>query len=522
MEIEGRRFSMQRESDGMHRVSVPRVPEGARYSLIVDGQVLMDPYATGIDGPWTDTIPQAVVRQLPPPVEHHAPLFTEGGLIYEIAVRAFTMLHPDIAPEQRGTLRALLHPAVIAHLKKLRVSAVELMPIQAWIDDRHLPALGLRNAWGYNTMNFMAVDPRLGTLADLRDVIAALHGEGIGVILDVAFNHTGESDRNGPALSLRGLDERAYYRETDVSGCGNSIDCEKPAARRLVLESLRHFVRYAGVDGYRFDLATILGRTTQGFDPSALFFQELLADPVLADRILIAEPWDVGEGGYQLGRFPKPFLEWNDRYRDDVRRFWRGDSGTVGDFVTRLAGSSDIFEGERTRTVNFIAAHDGFTLRDLVSYQTKQNHPNGEDNRDGADNNYSWMGKTSDVHALLATLFTSSGTIMLTAGDEFGRTQLGNNNAYAQDNQITWLDWSHRDLDLENFTAGLAQLRADKPRLSDPRRLPAEDVEWLQADGTRFTEETWNNPATAVVGMRLPGITVWFDSTNREVKIVPE
>ena len=385
VECEGQRFPLQRGPDDIHRALVPGIGEGTRYALVANGRLLMDPYALEIDAPW-GTMPRAIVRQLPPVLEHQAPLFFPSGLIYELSVRAFTMLHPEVPAELRGTLRALLQPAVIAHLKKLRVSAVELMPIQAWIDEPHLAPLGLRNAWGYNSMNFMALDPRLapGGFNDLRAVVAGLHAEGIGVILDVVFNHTGESDDEATVLSLRGLDERAYYRHDadgrllNESGCGNAINCEHPMARRLVMDSLRHYVRYAGVDGFRFDLAPILGRTRRGFDPQAPFFQELLSDSVLKDRLLIAEPWDVGPDGYQLGRFPAPFLEWNDRYRDDVRRFWRGDDGTIGSLVTRVAGSEDVFGGQQTRTVNYLASHDGFTLRDLVSYNEKRNEANGD------------------------------------------------------------------------------------------------------------------------------------------------
>jgi glycogen operon protein len=300
VDIEGHRVAMVRGEDNVHRAFLPEAVDGTCYSLVVNDRLLMDPRATEIDGAWTCLpqvgVPRAVVRTLPPPVPHRAPICSPGGLIYEVAVRAFTMLHPEIPPPLRGRLAALTHPAVIAHLKKLRVSAVELMPVQAWIGERHLGPLGLSNAWGYNTMNFMAVDPRLGTLNDLREAAAALHAEGIGVILDVAFNHTGESDAAGPVLSLRGLDEMAYYRHdaagnlTNETGCGNTINADHPAARSLVLDSLRHFVLYAGVDGFRFDLAPVLGRTARGFSAQAPFFSELQSDPVLSDRLLIAEP----------------------------------------------------------------------------------------------------------------------------------------------------------------------------------------------------------------------------------------
>jgi glycogen operon protein len=528
VDIEGRRVAMVRDDDNVHRAFVQGAADGTRYSFVVNDRLLMDPRATEIDGPWTGlpqvVVPRAVVRTLPPPVTHRAPIFSPGGLVYEVAVRAFTMLHPGIPPSMRGRLAALTHPVVIAHLKKLRVSVVELMPIQAWIGERHLGPLGLKNAWGYNTMNFMAVDPRLGTLSDLREAAEALHSEGIGLILDVAFNHTGESDAAGPVLSLRGLDEKAYYRHdaagnlTNETGCGNTINMDHPAARRLVLDSLRHFVLYAGVDGFRFDLGAVLGRTSHGFSAQAPFFSEVQSDPVLSGRLLIAEPWDVGPGGYQLGQFPAEFLEWNDRYRDNVRRFWRGDAGMIGSFVTRIAGSSDVFPGSQSRAVNFVAAHDGFTLRDLITYKEKHNEANGENNRDGGDQNYSWIGGPRDARALLATLFASRGAIMLTAGDEFGRTQRGNNNAYAQDNEITWLDWENRDRDLERYAETLAAIRASHPEISNPRFLFDEDVDWLQANGAPFDERAWRD--ADIVSMKLKGITVTFDRLQREVTFV--
>ncbi len=312
-------------------------------------------------------------------------MFRRGGLIYEINVRAFSMLHPDVPMEERGTLAALRHPAVIAHLQRLCVDAVELMPVTAWIDERHLPPLGLSNAWGYNPVTFMAMEPRLapGGIADLALTVEALHRAGIGVVLDLVFNHTGESDRHGTTLSFRGLDNGAFYRHdaydpgllVNDTGCGNTIACDHPRVRSMILDTLRHFVRHCGVDGFRFDLAPILGRATGGFDPQAETLRMIARDEWLADRVLIAEPWDIGPGGYALGRFGEPWLEWNDRCRDDIRRFWRGD-GRAGDLATRLAGSFDILAGDETRSVNFIACHDGFTLADLTAYRHKHNEAN--------------------------------------------------------------------------------------------------------------------------------------------------
>jgi glycogen operon protein len=382
----------------------------------------------------------------------------------------------------------------------------------------------------------MALDPRLapGGLKELRDTVAVLRKAGIGTILDLVFNHTGESDRLGPTLSLRGLDAQAYYRHepdgrlVNDTGTGNTVACDHPMVRDMVLDTLRHFVRYAGVDGFRFDLAPVLGRVDGAFDPEAPLLQAIAGDPVLADRVLIAEPWDIGPNGYQLGNFRPPYLEWNDRYRDDVRRFWRGDTGAVGALATRLAGSSDVFgrEGRSIScTVNFIAAHDGMTLADIVAYEAKHNQANGEKNRDGHNENLSWNngveGETSnkaiaearsgDRRALLATLFASRATIMLTAGDEFGRTQTGNNNAYAQDNAITWLDWAGRDLALEAHVSALAALRRAIPALGDPRFLTGEpqagsdvpDVAWLTETGTPLSEADWNDAARHRLVMML-------------------
>jgi glycogen operon protein len=417
----------------------------------------------------------------------------------------------------------LAAPAVIEHLQKLGVSSVELMPVTARIDERHLPPLGLTNAWGYNPVTFMALDPRLapGGLSDLRDTVAALHRAGIGVILDLVFNHTGESDALGPTLSLRGLDEGAYYRRggdgrlVNDTGTGNTVACEHPVGRELILDSLRNFVRNAGVDGFRFDLASVLGRVGGRFEPNAPLLEAMRDDPLLGDRVLIAEPWDIGPEGYQLGNFAPPFLEWNDKCRDDIRRFWRGDGGMVGAMATRLAGSSDVFSGsgQVTRTVNFIAAHDGMTLADTTADARKHNDANGEHNRDGHDENFSWNngvegdtddpgvkeGRRRDVRAMLATLFASLGTIMLTAGDEFGRTQHGNNNAYAQDNEITWLDWEKRDCALEAYAFALAALRKAVPALGktgfltgmplSPEAVP--DVAWLTETGLPFQQADW-------------------------------
>ncbi|MEW6630054.1 MAG: glycogen debranching protein GlgX [Pseudomonadota bacterium] len=578
------RLELKPEGDGVHSLFVSGPRAGTRYGFRADGdyaperglwfdpnKLLTDPYAIEIDRPYqyhwrlaakrnegADTaplMPKAIA--LPPvgPVVSRPPLFQPGGLIYELNVRSLTKLHPDVPETQRGTIAALAHPAIVKHLKRLGVSAVELMPITASIDERHLPPLGLSNAWGYNPVTFMALDPRLapGGLTELRDTVAALREAGIGTILDLVFNHTGESDRLGPTLSLRGLDAQAYYRHlpdgrlANDTGTGNTVSCDRPIVRAMVLDTLRHFVRHAGVDGFRFDLAPVLGRRADGaFDPDAPLLQAIAGDPVLADRVMIAEPWDIGPNGYQLGNFRPPYLEWNDRYRDDVRRFWRGDAGAVGALATRLAGSSDVFGRAgrpETRTVNFIAAHDGMTLADLVSYEKKHNGANGEQNRDGHDDNLSWNNgvegdagdaailgaRFGDQRALLATLFASRGTIMLTAGDEFGRTQKGNNNAYAQDNAITWLDWAGRDETLELYAGALSQMRHAFPALSDTHFLTGQpaggseipDVAWLTETGAPLGEGEWNDPARHRLVMLLGDtegsrLAVMFNGDRRQ------
>lgn len=481
------------------------------YAVALDRRFVQDPALVTYGADTTDIVPRAIVPGRLPVVRHRQPRFARGELIYEVNVRAFTMLHPDVPEAMRGTVAALAHPTIIAHLKKLHIGAVELMPITAWIDERHLPPLGLRNAWGYNPVVPMALDPGLcpGGVTELRETVAALHKAGIGVILDLVFNHTGESDVHGGVLSLRGLDNAVYAHASDGSlindtGCGNTLDFANPAVRQMTCDTLRHFVRHCGIDGFRFDLAPIMARGP-GFSKQAPIFAEIAADPVLSDRILIAEPWDIGPGGYQLGHFPANWLEWNDAYRDDVRRFWRGDGG-VGILATRIAGSSDIF-GKDCRSVNFLAAHDGFTLADTVAYAAKHNEANGEDNRDGHNENHSWncgvegptddpavlARRDADRRAMLGTLFASAGTIMLTAGDEFGRTQRGNNNAYAQDNAIGWVDWINRDHALEDYVAGLSAKRS--------AHLPAiaafpDDGTWLAPDGELMTIIQWEDSAT--------------------------
>ena len=558
------RVPMDRQGD-IHFTKCAVAKPGQRYGFRADGpwapeqglcfdaaKLLLDPYATLLDRRFrydpilsvrgADTaflVPKAIVPSPLRPIVRQPPVFVPGGMIYELNVRGFTLNHPDVPAQLRGTVAALAHPAVVAHLKRLHVDAIELMPIVAWIDERHLPPLGLRNAWGYNPIVPMALDPGLapGGIAELRGTVDALRNAGIGVILDLVLNHTGESDLEGPTLSFRGLDSRYYARNLDGvlindTGTGNTLNAADPIVRSLILDTLRYFASSCGVDGFRFDLASIIARTP-AFDPQAPIFAAIAEDPFLKDRILIAEPWDVGPGGYQLGKFPAGWLEWNDRYRDDVRRFWRGDRHTTGTLATRITGSSDIFTGANTRSVNFIASHDGFTLADLVAYKNKHNDLNGENNRDGQNENYSWnngvegptddaivaRSRKADARALLATLFASRGTLLITAGDEFGRTQYGNNNAYAQDNAITWIDWQNRDLDLEDFVENLAAFRAACPELKRIDFLS--DADWSDLDGAILTADKWENESAPGFEVRIHSsgnrmLTIRIDRNSRQ------
>jgi glycogen operon protein len=560
-------YAMQHGDDHIHRIEMPSIRLGQRYGFRAHGtydpdrglwfdpsKLLVDPYARELDRPFVhdarlsqfgmdtvDLVPKAIVTQYMP-AKVGKPLLPPGGFVYEVAVKPFTILHPDVPENIRGTVAALAHPSIIAHLRKIGVDAIELMPITAWIDERHLPPLGLTNGWGYNPVAFMALDPRLcpGGVNELRDTVAALHEAGIGVILDLVFNHTGESDRYGATLSMRGLDNLSYYRHVpgepghlvNDTGTGNTVACDHPQVRRLIVDTLRHFVIHAGIDGFRFDLAPIIGRTANGFDANGETLTAMTADEVLKDRILIAEPWDIGPGGYQLGNFPQAFLEWNDRARDDLRRYWRGDQWTTGALATRLAGSSDIFERSGlSRSVNFLAAHDGFTLMDLVSNDHKHNEANGEDNRDGHGENMSWnngveghtndpgilQNRRRDVAALLSTLFATKGTVMLTMGDEAGRSQQGNNNAYAQDNAITWFDWAGIDATLVEHTAMLAAMRRRFAVFSDANFFSGNgDVDWIASSGQPMQVQDWEDPGNPVLGMVL---TTLDRQTNRNVRL---
>jgi isoamylase len=444
-------------------------------------------------------------------------------VIYELHVKGFTQCHPDVPEQLRGTYAGIATRPVIEYLQKLGITAVELLPVQAFVDERRLVQHGLRNYWGYNTIGFFAPEMRYsatGTVGEFKTMVKALHAAGLEVILDVVYNHTAEGDHAGPTLAFRGLDNAIYYRldpanprrYLNFTGTGNSLNTSHRVVLGLVMDSLRYWVQEMHVDGFRFDLAPTLARnSSQQFDRNGAFLSAIRQDPVLSRVKLIAEPWDLGEGGYQLGNFPPGWVEWNDRYRDAVRSFWKGEPAMVGELASRLAGSSDIFQGagrSPRSSINFVTSHDGFTLHDLVSYEKKRNEANLEGNQDGADDNRSAdYGAQAPLQKrnFLATLLFSQGPPMIVAGDEFGRTQQGNNNAYCQDNGISWLDWENADDELRRFTSGLLALRKRHPGFRRRSYPNAEDVIWLTPRGGAMAQADWTNPEVRVLGLLLLG-----------------
>lgn len=549
------RWRLPVRSGDIHHGFIPGLGAGARYGLRAYGprdfsrghrfnpnKLLLDPWARALDAPLAlhpslfdtgeapdeaDSAPHLARCVAEPPLAPIArPRRTGPEVIYELHVRGFTMRHPDVPPAIRGTFAGLAHPAPIAYLKRLGVTLVELMPCAAWISERHLPPLGLTNYWGYNPVAWLAPDPRLapGGMAEVRAAVAALQAEGIGVILDIVLNHTGEGDHLGPTLSWRGLANAAFYRlreadaraYADDAGCGNTPALDRPWPLRLAMDALRHWAGQAGLDGFRLDLATTLGRRADGFDAHAPLLAAMRQDPQLRDLLMIAEPWDIGPGGYRLGGFAPGWGEWNDRFRDDVRRFWRGDAGMLGRLATRLAGSADLFAPPRrvADSLNYVTAHDGFTLSDLVAFTQRRNDANGEQGRDGAAESFSWNSgaegpsedqkiiarRKADVRALLAMLLAARGTPMLAMGDELGRTQQGNNNAYCQDSPLTWLDWEGADAGLAAFTARLVAARRAHPALHAPHGLTGTaaagaalpDITWRRPDDAPMAEPDWH------------------------------
>ncbi len=572
-ERELRRVVLPERTGDVFHGHLSGVAPGARYGLRAHGpfapaeghrfnaaKLLVDPHAQLLDRPFrlhpatfgfpagaddlcfdpTDSapvVPKAVVLPRAGPVEGRPLHRWADTVVYELHVRGFTKRHPSVPPTIQGSFAALAHPAAVDHLVKLGITSVELMPPAAWIEERHLLPLGLSNYWGYNPVAFMAPEPRLapGGWDEVRAAVARLAEAGIETLVDVVLNHSGEGDELGPTLSLRGLDNATYYRlregdprrYVDDSGCGNTLALDRAPVIRLVLDALRTWVRRAGVHGFRFDLASCMGRRANGFDPRAPLLAAIQADPELAGLKLVAEPWDIGPGGYQLGRFPASWGEWNDRFRDDARRFWRGDPGMLGALGSRLAGSADLFGARRpSRSVNFVTAHDGFALADLVAHEVKKNHANGEDNRDGCHANHSWncgtegetddpavlAARTADQRALLATLLLARGTPMLSMGAELGHSQAGNNNAYAQDNELSWLDWARADEALLALVRRLVTLRRALPPLRADRRLTGKpgpdglsDVRWLRPTGGDMAPADWEAADAGTLGMLLAG-----------------
>ncbi|MFN9525185.1 MAG: glycogen debranching protein GlgX [Pseudomonadaceae bacterium] len=464
-------------------------------------------------------------------------------VIYETHLRGISMRHPAVPERQRGTCAGLTNPELLRHIRELGVSSVELLPVHAFVNDQHLLEKGMNNYWGYNSIGFFAPHPAYlasGRISEFKEMVAHLHKAGLELILDVVYNHTAEGNERGPTLSMRGIDNASYYRllpderryYINDSGTGNTLDLSHPCVLQMVTDSLRYWATEMRVDGFRFDLATILGRYADGFNERHSFLVACRQDPVLSKVKLIAEPWDCGPGGYQVGGFPPGWAEWNDKFRDNVRAYWKGDRGELGELARRLTASGDLYNQRGRRpfaSVNFITAHDGFTLRDVVSYDHKHNEANDENNQDGTDRNLSWNhgceGATYDpsirrlrvqqMRNMLATLLFAQGTPMLVAGDEFGRTQHGNNNAYCQDNELSWVDWTLDDegRELLAFSQHLIALRRSYPILRRQRflvghyneELDVKDVTWLAPDGSDMTEEHWHDEEARCMGMLMDG-----------------
>ncbi len=580
---------------------VPGLKPGQLYGFRVDGpyepqkgmrfnamKLLLDPYAHAVAGKtgWTPeifgyalgapeedlgrderdsaaAIPKGVVVDPAFDWEDDRPLRTpwRRTVIYEAHVRGLTARHPEVPEELRGTYAGVTHPAIVRHLQELGVTALELLPVHDFVDDGYLLDKGLRNYWGYNTLNFFAPDARYsgsgdrgGQVREFKEMVKALHRAGIEVILDVVYNHTAEGNHLGPTLSFKGIDNTVYYRTVaehprfymDYTGTGNSINARHPQVIKLVNDSLRYWVQEMHVDGFRFDLASTLAREEHGVDRLSSFFDVIHQDPVLSEVKLIAEPWDIGEGGYQVGNFPVLWTEWNGKYRDSVREYWRSDPGAVSEVAYRLTGSSDLYGDDGRKayaSINFVTAHDGFTLHDLVSYEHKHNDANGEDNRDGHDHNLSYNfgveGPSDDPEVaaqrekqkrnFIATLLLSQGVPMLCGGDEMGRTQGGNNNAYCQDNEISWFDWELDEAgrDLLEFTRRAARLRREHPVFRRKhfflgrhvRGSEMEDIQWLRPDGQDMTDDEWETPLVRSFGMLLAGDAMleWDDDGERVI-----
>jgi glycogen operon protein len=584
-EKETQKIAIKERTHQVWHIYIPGAKPGQLYGYRVSGhyepenghrfnpnKLLIDPYAKAIAGriEWHDAlfayeignenqdlsyseldsapfIPKSVVTDPNFDWEGDQPLETpyHQSIIYETHVRGFTMLNPEIPKKLRGTYAALAHPTTIKYLQELGVTAIELMPVHQFVNDRGLLDKGLTNYWGYNTIGFFAPDVKYsgsgvlgGQVLEFKEMVKALHKAGIEVILDVVYNHTAEGNQLGPTLSFKGIDNASYYRLTDdnkryymdYTGTGNTLNAMLPNVLRYIMDSLRYWITEMHVDGFRFDLAATLARELHEVNRLSPFFDIIHQDPIISQVKLIAEPWDVGEGGYQVGKFPPGWAEWNGKYRDSIRDYWTGANSMLGEFGQRITGSPDLYQDDYrkpTASINFITAHDGFTLADLVSYNEKHNEANGEDNNDGESHNRSWNcgaeGPTDDPEILalrkkqkrnlLATLFLSQGVPMLVAGDEFGRTQQGNNNAYCQDNEISWLNWKHQDQELLTFTKKLISLRKDHPvfrRRKWFQGLPIkgkglEDIAWFLPEGDEMSDESWNHDFARSLGIFLNG-----------------
>jgi len=580
---ENHRVQMREQTDQVWHCYLPEARPGLLYGYRVHGpyepskglrynpyKLLLDPYAKQIQNglKWNDSLFAYRVDHRGEDLSFDRrdsalgmlkgivadPAFTWGSerplrtpwhrtIIYEVHVRGFTIRHPDVVPELRGTYAALATAPVIDYLTQLGITAIELLPVHTFIDDRQLIAHGLRNYWGYNSIGYFAPEPRYcagNEINEFKTMVKTLHSAGIEVILDVVYNHTAEGNHLGPTLSFRGIDNAAYYRltsdnpryYTDYTGTGNTLNMRHPRVLQLIMDSLRYWVLDMHVDGFRFDLAATLARELHEVDRLGAFLDIIHQDPVLSQVKLIAEPWDLGEGGYQVGKFPPGWAEWNDRYRDAVRSYWKGDGGVIGELAYRITGSSDLYARSGRKpyaSINFVTAHDGFTLTDLVSYNSKHNEANGENNRDGTDNNRSWNcgveGPTDETEVkqlrsqqkrnFIATLFLSQGVPMLLAGDEVGHSQNGNNNAYCQDNEVSWLDWdpNHIDREFLNFVRRLIALRKNHPAFRQRtffqgraiKGVGIKDIVWLKPDGLEMTDQEWNQEFARCLGVLLSG-----------------
>ncbi len=573
---------------------LPDVGPGQRYGFRVHGpwnpgegdrccaaKLLLDPYSKAIDGPvrWNEAVftyhfsdPNGALNNadsapyMPKSVvispffdwgtDHLPHIAWNETVVYEAHVKGFSMLHPDIPERIRGTYEALSHPVALKHFAHLGVTAVELQPVHHFVHDAHLLEKGLRNYWGYNSIGYLAVHNEYAVgnqvgrqVQEFKQMVKTLHQEGIEVILDVVYNHTAEGNHLGPTLCFKGIDNAAYYRLVqndrqyykDYTGTGNSLNMRHPHVLQLIMDSLRYWVTEMHVDGFRFDLAATLARELHDVDRLSAFFDLIQQDPIAGQVKLIAEPWDVGEGGYQVGNFPPAWSEWNGRYRDTIRDYWRGEGAALGDFAYRLTGSPDLYETTGRRpyaSVNFVTAHDGFTLRDLVSYNEKHNEANGEGNRDGESHNRSWNcgveGPTDDPNVnqlrgqqqrnFLSTLLLSQGIPMILGGDEMGRTQYGNNNAYCQDNQISWYKWEEKDQDLVDFVSEVVRLRKEHPALHRRRWFHGRpihgvaDIAWLKPSGEEMTDQDWTQgPISKSLGMYLNGHALNYTDERGEL-----